>query len=82
MHSAELPWVQQLWSHVTGNRNRHAISLHNGVIGDNSCNSKVSQARVTLFSDQDVSLDGLRVGTPPSLTTSISHRIDTAMHDP
>ena len=65
VREAKLWWIQQFWSHVTGESRLgccHVVSLHDIRIGDNRRNSKVSDARVTLLSDKDISLDRLGIG--------------------
>ena len=66
VREAKLLWIQKFWSHVTDDSrigSRHVDSLHNSGIGDNRCDSKVPNTCVTLLSDQDISLNGLKIST-------------------
>ena len=81
---AKFLWIQQFWSHVTGHSRlggRCAASFHKNGIGDNRHDSKVSDARNTLPSDQYVSLDRSRVSTRPPSVTSIPHQMNVAMYN-
>jgi len=64
VREAELRWVQQLWGHVMSSRYGigHGAALHDSRIDGDFRDSKASEACVTLLSDQDVSLDGLKIG--------------------
>ena len=76
---ARTPPIEQFRSHVTDNS--WLISHRDGGSGKDCCDSIVSEAHVTIFSDQDVPLDRSRVGTCPPLANSISYREDVTVHD-
>ena len=77
-------WVQKFWSQVTSSSRLggcYAVSLHDTGIGDNPCNPKVSEARVTFLGDQDVPLDRFRIDMRSTLIASISYRSDVTVYD-
>jgi len=65
VREAKLRWVQQLWGHVIGNGygSGHGVSFYDSGVGDDSLDPKASKACSILCSDQNVSLDGLEIGT-------------------
>ena len=53
-------WIQQFWSHIMDNSLFgccRAVSLHDRGVGNDCCDSKVSETRIALLGDQDVSLN-------------------------
>jgi len=69
---AKQRWVQQLRSHVTGTCSCKAVSPHDGGVGNEPCDPKISEARVTLLGDQDVFLNRSSSVTRPPRITPIS----------
>jgi hypothetical protein len=77
--------VEKFRGHVTNDtrlRRCCATWLHDGGIGDDTCDSEVPQACNADFANQDVPLDRIEDGcVAQAENLSGAHRIDVTVHD-
>ena len=85
VREVKLCWKQQFRSHVTYNARLgccRATRLRDGGISDDTRDSEIPKAYVTLLGDQNIPLDRTGICACLGPRTPLStHRVDVAVHD-